>query len=187
MSSFLLDLCMPMSMPTGFPHTHVRACWIHTCTPSQGTNTCMHRAHAHSLTHRAHACTLAPGPYAHSLMGPISHAHTGSHARSPTGPISHACTRSPCPLACRVPTQAHTGPCMHAHSGPPHLLGLHACMHWAHARMLTPGPHMHLLTGSPCMHICVHWMHHVCIPQLYVLGGLYVVVVICSSSSSTVL
>ena len=146
MSSSLLDLCMPMSMPTGFPHTHVRACWIHTCTPLQGTHTHMHQAHAHSLTHRAHACTLAPGPYAHSLMGPISHAHTGSHARSPTGPISQACTRSPCPLVCRVPTQAHTG---------------------------------------PCMHICVHWMHHVCIPQLYVLGGLYVVVVICSSSSSS--
>ena len=92
----------------------------------------------------------------YSLMDPRTHA-PGPHACSLAG--------SPHRLAHRVPTHARSQ-------------GLHTCTHRAHAHVLAPGLHMRSLIGSPCTRICVCWMHHVCIPQLYVLGGLYVVVVV---------
>ena len=140
---------------------HARTHWAHACTHQ--AHACMHQAHARLLAPGPHACLVsmhAPGPHARSLAG------------------------SPCPLTRGVPTQARTGPCMHtrtgpctfAHTGPPRPLSLHARMHQAHARALALGPHTRSLAGSPCTCICVHWMHHVCIPQLCI-GR-----VVCSSS-----
>ena len=139
------------------------------------------------LARRAHAHMLALGPHTYSLAGPISHARTGSprplglYARTHRVPMParswgphasthranharshramHACTGSLCPLTRRVPTQACTGPCMHARTGP----CLHACtgpcLHartgpCTHARspcMHAPGPCAHAHSGSPCM------------------------------------
>ena len=113
--------------------------------------------HAHQIPARARACVhwihAHPCP---CLMDPHTHA-PGPHACSLAG--------SPHRLAHRVPTHARSQ-------------GLHTCTHRAHAHVLAPGLHMRSLIGSPCTRICVCWMHHVCIPQLYVLGGLYVVVVV---------
>ena len=114
-------------------HTHVRACWIHAHTPSQGMHTRMHQAHACLLTLGPHAhllagpmhtrlyqvptparlwgpsCTLTPGPHTHSVS---IHAHTRPmHTCSlQVPPCMHALglcmpnhTRPPCPLTCRVP------------------------------------------------------------------------------------
>ena len=232
-TSSLPDPRMPISVPAGFPHARVRACWIHAHTPSQGAHAHTHQAH--TRMHRAHACLLAPGPHARSLAGPMhtcSHwVPTPTHSRGPSrtlapGPHArlvsmHAHTGSPCPLARGVPTQARTGPimhartrpCMHARTGPcthapgPHArslagsprkhapghactlapghactlapghactLGLHACTHRAHARMLAPGPHAYVhpglctctRTGPPCLLACGVPMHMRRIPAL---------------------
>jgi hypothetical protein len=171
MMSFLPDPRTPMSMPTGFPHACVCACWIHARTPSQGMHAC---------THWAHTCT--PGPHMHALgpcmlacrvptpacsQGPSCTLAPGPYARLLVGPISHACTR-PCMHAC-------IGPCMHTCTRPPRPLGLHACTHQAHVRMLALGPHARSLVGSPCM--CAGSLHLCMLHPM-----LYVVVVICSST-----
>jgi hypothetical protein len=163
----------------GSPHAHVRACWIpaHPCPCPLDPR--MHTLTAYACTHTLGPCMHAPGPCTHA-PGPCTLAHTGSPC--PLG--LHARTGSPCPLARGVPMQARTGPCMHARTGPctfartgpPCPLSLHARMHQAHAHVLAPGPHTRSLAGSPCTCICVHWMHHVCIPQLCI-GR-----VVCSSS-----
>jgi hypothetical protein len=187
------------------PHARVRAHWIHARTHSQGTHA---RTHArtgpmHACTHwaRAHCSHWVPTP-ARSRGPCTTLACTGSprplhlHARThrvrvpmPTrswGPCTHACTGSPCPLAHGVPTHACTGSCVHARAGP-----------GTHARMLAPGPCAHARSGSPCLrgpHTCMHWAYArsiagspcTCARSLHscmLHPMLYVVVVICSSST----
>ena len=151
-------------VPAGSPHARVRARWIHA-----------HCVHARWIPAHPCPCPLGPCmpclcPYPLGPHTPVPVPDGSTHARTHSqGP--HACTGSPHTLACRVPACTR-------------LWGVHTRTHWAHAHMLALGPCTHLLAGSPCTHICVRWMHHVCIPQLYVLGGLCVVVVICSSSST---
>ena len=150
------------------PHTHVHAHWIPTRPCPCPLDPCTHTLTGYACTHalgpcmlacrvptptclQGPSCMLAPGPYACLLMGPISHACTGPHM--------HACI----------------GPCMHTRTRPPCPLGLHACTHQAHVRMLALGPHAHSLAGSPCM--CAGSLHLCMLHPM-----LYVVVVICSNT-----
>ena len=177
----------------GSLHAHVRARWIyartgptHTCTGP--THACSHQVPTPARS-QGPSRTLAPGPLARLVF-------------------MHACTGSPCPLARGVPTHARTHRAMHARSH----RAMHACSHRAPtptrfpcthapgpARMLAPGPHARSHAGSPCMRapgLCTHARTgppcllacgvpmcagslHSCMlhPMLYVL------VVICSSST----
>ena len=102
-------------------HTHVRACWIHAHTPSQGM---------HTHIHQAYACLLTLGPHTHLLAGPM---HTRLH-QVPTrarlwGP---SCTLTPGPHTHSVSMHAHTRP-MHTCSlqVPMHMCQISALMHAA--------------------------------------------------------
>ena len=218
------DPCTPVSVPAGSTHA------LGPRTHAPGPRTLAHTRSPHLLARRAHLArshrvpspthsqgpsrTLAPGPLACSLAGPISHARTGSprplglYARThwvpmpahSRGPHARSLAGSPCPLTRGVPTHACTHWAMHARSHWAPTAARFPCTHTpGPARMLTLGPHARSHAGSPCMRapgLCTHARTgppcplacgvpmctgslHSCMlhPMLYVL------VVICSSST----
>ena len=182
-------------------HARARAHWIHArlcpCPMDPRMHTCTGPIHTRS--HQVPTCARLQDPHAHSLAGYPRALTRGVPMHACTWPM-HACrTGSPHVLAHRVPTCACSQG-LHAHllAGYPRVLTcrvpihartgpMHACSHWVLTRAHSHRVLMHARSQGPHAHVCVRWMHHVCIPQLYVLGGLHVVVVVCSSSSSTVL
>ena len=145
----------------GSLHARVRACWIHARTgPTHActgpTHACLHQVPMPARS-QGPSRTLAPGPLARSLAGPISHARTGSPR--PLG--LYARTH-------RVPMPAHSwGPHArthapgHAHSLAPGPHSRSVSMHApGPARMLAPGPHARSHAGSPRTHArtgpCTH-------------------------------
>ena len=199
-----MDPCMPVFMPAGPLHAvpvPVPAGSQHTVSvPAGSLHTC---AHACWVPARPCSCPLDPCTpcLCPCLLDP------SMPCPCPLDPS----TPCPCPLdpsmLCPCPLDPST-PCLclldprtpeFVPADPrmlcPCLCPMDPCTHARTHRVPTPaclqGPCMRSLVGCPYMHtpglctrICVCWMHHVCIPQLYVLGGLYVVVVICSSSST---
>ena len=145
-----------------------------------------HLARSHRVPTPAWSpCTHAPGPHARS-RGPYASTHRAMHARLhramharshraharmlALGPHAHSHTGSPGMRAPGLCTCARPGLCMHACTGP-----MHARSHQAYARVLAPGPHACSLVGSPCT--CAGCMLH----------PMYVVVVICSSTTVCIL
>ena len=137
-------------------------------------------AHACTLA-SGHARTLAPGPHARSVS---------MHAR--TGPMRACSLRVPTPARTRGPhacvhrayaralDRAYAralapGLCTRARTGP-----MHSRSHRAYARALAPGPHACSLVGSPCT--CAGSLHSCMLHPM-----LYVVVVICSSTTVCIL
>ena len=106
------------------------------------------------------------GPCMHARIGPCMHTCIGPYTHAP-GPCAHACSGSPCPLAHGVPMNVCTRP-------------MHSCLHQAYARALALGPHACLLVGSPCT--CARSLHLCMLHPM-----LYVVVVICSSTTVCIL
>ena len=162
------------------------------------------------LARRAHAHMLALGPHTYSLAGPISHTRTGSprplglHARTHRVPMPahsqgphasmhramHARSHRAMParLHRAMPARSHRAMharsvSMHARTGPMRACSLrvpmHACTR-AYACALAPGPHARLLAGFPCT--CAGSLHSCMLHPI-----LYVVVVICSSSTVCIL
>ena len=175
-----------MSVPAGSSHAHVRARWIIACP-------CLLDARARWIPTHAHLCPLDPHmpvpagsprtpvcarwiPARPCLLDPCTPVPAGSPCTPvsvPTGsPRLHVSVPAGSP---RTHARTHPpGPCTHAGCArmaltalartvlmPARLWGPHALTWCPHARA----------RRIPRTHICVCWMCHVCIPELYVVMG----------------
>ena len=192
----------------GSPHAHIRARWIPArpcpCLLDPRTHTLTGCARTHACTGPMHACshrvptpTRSQGPCTHACTGsprllargahlarshrvpmparsrgPHASTHWANHARSHWAMHARSHRAMPARSHRAMPARSHRA--MHARS-----VSMHACTR-AYARALALGPHARSLAGFPCT--CAGSLHSCMLHPI-----LYVVVVICSSSTVCIL
>ena len=144
-------------VPTGSPHAHVRAHWIHHACPcpcplDSRTPVFVPDGSPHTCTHQVPTHICSQGPMRVGSQGPT---HVGLQGPTRVG-LQGPCVR----LLVGSPYMHALGPCTHAHTGSPRLLARrvpHTCWLVGSPSVLTrgvsiphaPGPCTCTRTGSP--------------------------------------